>query len=40
MQCALSAYIDAALDQARYDKLDDGTYAGEIGVISPGSRIG
>ncbi len=26
----LSTYIEAALELARYDKLDDGTFAGEI----------
>jgi len=26
----LSAYIEAALELARYDKLEDGTFAGEI----------
>jgi len=38
MQCALTAYIEAALELARYDKLEDGTFAGEIarlpGVVS------
>jgi predicted RNase H-like HicB family nuclease len=37
-QFILSAYIDAALDGAEYDKLDDGTYSGCIpgcpGVIA------
>ena len=26
----ISAYIEAALELARYDKLEDGTFAGEI----------
>jgi len=26
----LSAYLEAALELARYEKLEDGTYAGEI----------
>jgi predicted RNase H-like HicB family nuclease len=26
----LTAYIEAALEAARYDKLDDGSFAGEI----------
>jgi predicted RNase H-like HicB family nuclease len=30
MHYALTAYIEAALELARYDKLDDGTFAGEI----------
>ncbi len=38
MMFPLSAYIEAALEMARYDKLEDGTFAGEIpklkGVIA------
>ena len=30
MMFPLSAYIEAALELARYDKLADGTFAGEI----------
>ena len=30
MQYALTAYIEAALELACYDKLEDGTFAGEI----------
>ena len=30
MMFPLSAYIEAALELARYDKLEDGTFAGEI----------
>jgi predicted RNase H-like HicB family nuclease len=30
MTFPLTAYIEAALENATYDKLDDGTYAGEI----------
>lgn len=30
MMFPLSAYIAAALELARYDKLEDGTFAGEI----------
>ena len=30
MTYPLTAYIEAALELARYDKLDDGSYAGEI----------
>jgi predicted RNase H-like HicB family nuclease len=30
MQYPLTAYIEAALDVARYDKLEDGSFAGEI----------
>jgi predicted RNase H-like HicB family nuclease len=44
MQCALTAYIEAALELARYDKLEDGTFAGEIprlpgvAAFAPGLR--
>lgn len=30
MHYALTAYIEAALELARYDKLEDDTFAGEI----------
>ena len=30
MMFPLSSYIEAALELARYDKLEDGTFAGEI----------
>jgi predicted RNase H-like HicB family nuclease len=30
MTFPLTAYIEAALELARYDKLDDGSFAGEI----------
>jgi predicted RNase H-like HicB family nuclease len=30
MAFPLTAYIEAALELARYDKLEDGSYAGEI----------
>lgn len=30
MHYPLTAYIEAALEQARYDKLEDGSFAGEI----------
>lgn len=30
MMFPLSAYLEAALELARYDKLGDGTFAGEI----------
>ena len=30
MMFPLSAYIEAALELARYDKLEDGSFAGEI----------
>ena len=30
MTFSLTAYIEAALELARYDKLDDGSFAGEI----------
>jgi predicted RNase H-like HicB family nuclease len=39
----LSAYIEAALALARYDKLEDGSFAGEIpklkGVVAFGSTL-
>lgn len=39
----LSAYLNAALELARYDKLEDGTFAAEIpklkGVISFGRTL-
>jgi predicted RNase H-like HicB family nuclease len=39
----LSAYIEAALELAHYDKLDDGSFAGEIpalrGVIAFGKTL-
>jgi len=43
MQYALTAYIEAALELASYDKLDDGTFAGEIprlpGVVAFASTL-
>ena len=30
VQFVLTGYVDEALDQAVYDKLDDGTFAGRI----------
>ncbi len=43
MAFALTAYIEAALAQARYDKLEDGSFSGEIpklkGVIAFGSSL-
>ena len=39
----LMAYIEAALELARYDKLEDGTFAGEIpklhGVVGFGKTL-
>jgi predicted RNase H-like HicB family nuclease len=39
----LTAYIEAALEMAHYDKLDDGSFAGEIpklkGVIAFGKSL-
>ncbi len=39
----LSAYIERALEQAQYDKLDDGSFAGRIpackGVIAFGPTL-
>lgn len=43
MQYILSSYIDVALSEAEYEKLDDGSYAGKIppcaGVISFGKTL-
>ena len=43
MTFPLTAYIEAALEQARYDKLEDGSFAGEIpklkGVIAFGGTL-
>jgi len=43
MTFPLTAYIEAALELARYDKLDDGSFAGEIpplpGVIAFGKTL-
>lgn len=43
MTFPLTAYIEAALELARYDKLEDGSYAGEIpklkGVIAFGETL-
>lgn len=43
MTFPLTAYIDAALELARYDKLEDGSFAGEIprlkGVIAFGTTL-
>jgi predicted RNase H-like HicB family nuclease len=43
MTFPLTAYIEAALELARYDKLEDGSFAGEIpklkGVIAFGRTL-
>ena len=43
MAFPLTAYIEAALELARYDKLDDGSFAGEIprlkGVVAFGKTL-
>jgi predicted RNase H-like HicB family nuclease len=43
MAFPLTAYIEAAMDLARYDKLEDGSFAGEIprlkGVIAFGFTL-
>ncbi|MDB6123570.1 MAG: hypothetical protein JWQ71_2563 [Pedosphaera sp.] len=43
MTFPLTAYIEAALELARYDKLEDGSFAGEIpklkGVIAFGQTL-
>lgn len=42
-QFAISGYIDRAMSQADYDKLEDGTFSGRIpdcpGVIAFGSSL-
>lgn len=43
MMFPLTAYFDAAMELAHYDKLDDGTYAGEVpklaGVVAFGGTL-
>ena len=43
MAFPLTAYIEAALELARYDKLEDGSFAGEIpklkGVVAFGRSL-
>ena len=43
MTFSLTAYIEAALELAQYDKLEDGSFAGEIpklpGVIAFGKTL-
>jgi len=43
IRCILSAYIEAAMSQALYDKLEDGTFTGRIpsckGVIAFGNTL-
>jgi hypothetical protein len=43
VQFVLTGYVDEALDQAVYDKLDDGTFAGRIpacpGAIALGDSL-
>src|SRR5205823_12630619 len=43
MAFPLTAYIEAALETARYDKLEDGSFSGEIpklkGVIAFGNSL-
>jgi predicted RNase H-like HicB family nuclease len=43
MAFPLTAYIEAALEMARYDKLEDGSFAGEIpklkGVVAFASSL-
>ncbi len=43
VQYVLSDYVEEAMSQAVYDKLDDGTYAGRIpaciGVVAFGSTL-
>jgi predicted RNase H-like HicB family nuclease len=43
MHYPLTAYIEAALELARYDKLEDGTFAAEIprlpGVVAFGNSL-
>jgi len=40
VQFVLTGYIDEALDQAVYDKLDDGTFAGRIPACPGAVAIG
>ncbi|MBI5774083.1 MAG: type II toxin-antitoxin system HicB family antitoxin [Verrucomicrobia bacterium] len=43
MMFPLSAYIEAAMELARYDKLEDGSFAGEIprlkGLVAFGKTL-
>ena len=43
VQCVLTGYIESALSQAEYDKLEDGTFSGRIpscrGVITFGKTL-
>jgi predicted RNase H-like HicB family nuclease len=43
MTFALTAYIEAAMELAHFDKLDDGTFAGEIpklpGIVAFGRTL-
>jgi predicted RNase H-like HicB family nuclease len=43
MTFALTGYIEAAMERARYDKLEDNTFAGEIaklpGVVAFGRTL-
>jgi predicted RNase H-like HicB family nuclease len=40
MTFPITAYIEAALELARYDKLDDGSFAGEIPKLKGVSAFG
>ena len=43
VRCVLSEYLDLAIDEAAYDKLDDGSFGGRIpscpGVIAFGQTL-
>lgn len=43
VQCILSEYVDQAMAQAVYDKLEDGTFSGRIppcpGVLAFGGTL-
>ena len=42
-QCVLTGYIESALSQAEYDKLEDGTFSGKIppckGILAFGTTL-
>ena len=40
MAFPLTAYIEAALELARYDKLEDGSYAGEVSKLKGVAAFG
>lgn len=40
MNYPITAYLEAALEQAHYDKLEDGTFAGEIPALKGVAAFG